>query len=303
MIGEVWVASGQSNMGMSVREIDEGDVLMARAEQNAIRIFYQANGMDAGQFPFTPDYDVQNGNWKTADSGANIADCSAIGYTFAYELYYRFITDGKEVPIAILNTQKGGAMIQSYLPRQAMLDNSAVRNYVISRGYDFLESAYNTKGSNNYQQPSALYNRKVAPLMNFNINGVIWYQGESDANYASNLQTLPMLMETWSQGFNKNDELLPFVFIQLAPFDGADYDLGPSTQLYTYHAFAEHRLAQPRRRANEPLSKQRDLDSHLRRQFEMECTGVAVRLSKPDSPGNEENHRRTRWQSRVYPVL
>jgi hypothetical protein len=209
-----------------------------------IRIFYQAEGLTAENYPYEPAFDVEAGYWIPADKGENIALCSAIGYTFAYELFYQFLAEGSEIPVAIINTQKGGSSIHSWLPREVMMASQPIRDFVLSKNYSFEETVFNTKGTSNYNQPSALFNKKVAPLFDFNINGVIWYQGENDPNYSPSIYSIPALMDSWSEGFNHNNELLPFVLVNLHPYDGTDPFIGESLKNYTTTAYALHRQAQ-----------------------------------------------------------
>jgi sialate O-acetylesterase len=244
LIGEVWIAGGQSNMAIKVSEMNEGSSTMAAASNNQIRIFFQEVGNDNGEYPTTPATDVRNGSWKTADLSSSIAECSAIGYSFATELFRLLKEERLSVPVAIINTAKGGSKIQSWLPRAAMLANAVFKNYVQGQGYTFDEEPYSSTDWTNYNRPSALYNTKIAPLFQFQIKGVLWYQGESDANYNATMIALPLLIDTWSAGFNQNDELLDFVFVQIAPYDGADPLLGESSQNYSFTTFPAHRQAQ-----------------------------------------------------------
>jgi sialate O-acetylesterase len=244
LVGEVWVTGGQSNMGLRVREMDGGQEAMASAAESYIRIFYQADSYESEAYPYDPDFDVRLGVWKTADSGSNVADCSAIGYTFALDLFYTFYARGQQIPIAVMNTAKGGSSMHSWLPREAVLDTPTVRDYVVAKGFSLSDAGWNQKGNQNYNQASALLNRRVAPLFNFNIKGVVWYQGENDPGYCPTIDSIPLLMKTWSEGFNRSDELLPFVLIQLHPYDGTDPFQGPSTANLSSPGYPGHRLAQ-----------------------------------------------------------
>ncbi len=85
-------------------------------------------------------------------------------------------------------------------------------------------------------RPTALYNAMIHPLIKLPIAGVIWYQGESNADRAYQYQTLfPMLINDWRDKFNIKN--LPFYFVQLANYMKAKPDPGPS-------AWAELREAQ-----------------------------------------------------------
>jgi sialate O-acetylesterase len=70
------------------------------------------------------------------------------------------------------------------------------------------------KGPNSF--PSQLYNAMVAPMINFSMKGVIWYQGEANTWEASRYQTLfPTLINDWRNKWHDN---FPFLWVQLANF-------------------------------------------------------------------------------------
>jgi sialate O-acetylesterase len=242
LIGEVWLTGGQSNMAMEVEEAEEGTRQLAEADQPLIRLFFQNTGDHNANYPYQPAADVIGGVWKTADSPDHIQDASAIAYAFARRLFRLLSEEGLECPIGIIQSAKGGSMIQSWLPRPALQASPAMVSYVASRGYDFNIVPYNPNDWENFQRPGALFNAKIAPLFPYGIRGVVWYQGESDAFYEPNLTAIPMLIDTWSAGFNPEGELLPFVMIQLHPYDGGDPMVSASTHWYS--GYAQHRQAQ-----------------------------------------------------------
>ena len=68
-----------------------------------------------------------------------------------------------------------------------------------------------------YYVPTTLYSGMIAPLVNLNFKGVVWYQGESNVErrneYAGLLTTM---IENWRTAFG--DEDLPFYIVELADF-------------------------------------------------------------------------------------
>ncbi|HEY5037689.1 MAG TPA: sialate O-acetylesterase, partial [bacterium] len=65
--------------------------------------------------------------------------------------------------------------------------------------------------------PSALYNGMIAPLTPLRIRGVIWYQGESNADRGAEYQKLlPALIQSWREVWNEGD--FPFLYLQLPNF-------------------------------------------------------------------------------------
>ena len=66
-------------------------------------------------------------------------------------------------------------------------------------------------------KPAGLYNAMIAPITNYNIKGVIWYQGEANANDPSNYkEVFSTMIRNWRQKWGQGD--FPFLFVQLANF-------------------------------------------------------------------------------------
>ena len=66
-------------------------------------------------------------------------------------------------------------------------------------------------------KPIGLYNAMIAPLLNYPIKGVIWYQGESNTGRPSEYRSLfATLIRDWRSRWNQGD--FPFLFVQLANF-------------------------------------------------------------------------------------
>jgi sialate O-acetylesterase len=66
-------------------------------------------------------------------------------------------------------------------------------------------------------QPTGLYNGMLAPLFNYRIKGVIWYQGESNAGKGREYRKLfPALIANWREKWNEGD--FPFLYVQLPNF-------------------------------------------------------------------------------------
>jgi len=83
----------------------------------------------------------------------------------------------------------------------------------ISANVNFFENGF----------PTILYNAMVAPVLDYSIKGVLWYQGENSADAANcyNYQYyLPALIKEWRNDFNK--DTLPFILIQLANYGAYD---------------------------------------------------------------------------------
>jgi len=85
--------------------------------------------------------------------------------------------------------------------------------------------------------PSLLFNAMIHPLIPFGMRGVLWYQGEANADRAYQYRiAFPLMITDWRQHWGEGD--FPFYFVQLASFNSAN---GTSAQ---GSAWAELREAQ-----------------------------------------------------------
>jgi sialate O-acetylesterase len=71
-------------------------------------------------------------------------------------------------------------------------------------------------------EPTGLYNTMVAPLINYRIKGILWYQGESNTNKPTDYQQLlPALINDWRDKWQQGP--IPFIFVQLPNFMEVKY--------------------------------------------------------------------------------
>ncbi|MHB9023138.1 MAG: sialate O-acetylesterase [Armatimonadota bacterium] len=76
-------------------------------------------------------------------------------------------------------------------------------------------------GPNNAGTPSSLYNGMIVPLIPYGIAGAIWYQGESNADRATEYRTLfSTMIRDWRARWGQGE--FPFLFVQLANFMGVN---------------------------------------------------------------------------------
>ena len=204
LIGEVWLASGQSNMQFALRYANHADQEIARATSSTLRFFSTPRLM-----ALDPQPEV-NAHWVTC-SPATADEFSAVAYFFARELQRRL-----GVPVGILQAAYGGSMIQPYMDR-ATLDSDPSLAPEIA----FLERARKdpkllTAGGSP-TVPTCTYNTMIHPLVPYRLRGVLWYQGEANTGEAYRYRTLfPAFITGWRRLWNEGD--FPFLFVQLAGF-------------------------------------------------------------------------------------
>lgn len=108
LVGEVWVASGQSNMEWNVNNSDNPEEERANANHPGLRM-WTARRTVAGE----PQRDVP-GQWKVC-TPQNVGAFSAVGYYFARELYTRL-----DIPVGILHTSWGGTPSEAWTSREKL---------------------------------------------------------------------------------------------------------------------------------------------------------------------------------------
>ena len=229
LVGEVWFASGQSNMecpiwGNSTRYRDmKGGLMTTMTHLPCVRYVKSQRKwsetpveLSARWCKFTPENLQLFHRVNTQLAGANTGvSLSAVAFYYARELYLAL-----DVPIGILDASWGGTNIDSWTPRSGYdgCDESikATAEYQIKK--DWKAEYKNGPISGPNQQPTVLYNGMVAAYAPMAMRGFIWYQGCHNGGepqlYCAKLHAL---YEGWRRDFaNPN---LKFYLVQLAPFN------------------------------------------------------------------------------------
>lgn len=114
LVGDVWLASGQSNMEWPLSQSDGAQVEIARADDPLIRHFKIPTSWSE-----KPETRLAGGQWRAA-SPQTVGEFSAVGYYFAREL--RAATG---VPIGIINSSWGGSSIEAWMGADMLGMNTA----------------------------------------------------------------------------------------------------------------------------------------------------------------------------------
>jgi sialate O-acetylesterase len=114
----------------------------------------------------------------------------------------------------------GGEPIQISAPGAQPISLEGTWRFLIEKGSHFAAGFHQPPmplGPGNPAVPASLWNGMVACLPPFGVRGVIWYQGESNADRAYQYRRLfPALIKGWRQQFGQGD--IPFYFVQLANY-------------------------------------------------------------------------------------
>lgn len=205
LVGEVWLASGQSNMQMPLKGFPGcctlggyDEIASASDEAGKVRFF---------TVPLTQSYtplDTVAASW-TVPSPETSPDYSALAWHFAKRM-----TDVLNVPVGIVSAAYGGAKVESWTPRD-----------MLEKYPDVSLDPKDIEPMVHYHRPMLMYNAMFNPIKNYTYNGIIWYQGCSNvATYKTYAERLAAMVERWRNDIAIGD--IPFYAVEIAPYEYGD---------------------------------------------------------------------------------
>jgi sialate O-acetylesterase len=218
LIGEVWLASGQSNMGFQLRGCSNGPEVVKQTNLPTVRFLRVP-----GRAERTPLDTISPPAWRPA-TPQYAGDFSGVAFFFA-----RHLQDRLHVPVGIIQSAYGGTPAEAWTSsaalatvpqfKQAMEDDLAKLAAIDA---DPTKAADPKRFSLPFAAAGGLSNAMIQPLVPSTIRGVIWYQGESNAFRAEQYaRLLPLMIADWRARFGQGD--FPFYLVQLANY----YDPAP----------------------------------------------------------------------------
>jgi sialate O-acetylesterase len=239
LVGEVWLCSGQSNMGMNLAGADDSDLEIMSAKHPNLRIISVPQvGTQEPQKNF-------DGQWEgiTPDNAGNF---SAVGYLFGRQIHQVL-----DVPVGLIDNAWGGSACEAWIRRDLLEKTAVAKPYV--EQWKKTEAEYDpTKAMAEYEvrmakwkekakklraekkgiprpprkprnpltgqhRPANLYNGVLKPIIGYGIKGAIWYQGESNSARAKAYRTVfPLMIQNWRDEWKQGD--FSFYWVQLADF-------------------------------------------------------------------------------------
>lgn len=230
-IGEVWLASGQSNMDFKLSKSLHGRSVIKDSLNSNIFLFSMDGKAPPSNHVFSLE-DLTNcnaSNYFQPSGWSNKPDAvmknfSAIAYSFAYNLQKEL-----KVPVGIVCNAVGGSTTQSWISREAMETthqtisllndthlNPLVQPWVSNRKAINLSKMmdFGVKARHPFD-PTMLFDAGIAPIKDFPIKGVIWYQGESNAErHELHSKLFKMMVTDWRDKWN--NPRLSFNYVQLS---------------------------------------------------------------------------------------
>lgn len=245
VVGDIWLLIGQSNMEFELQAEAHYQMEKNNLDHPLLRFY---NPSFAGKYIFnrhfkdsvlnrlTPELFYTAVDWKVSDA-TSAPSISAVGYYFA-----RRILATEKVPIGLIHLAIGGAPIETFISKQAFkehpefylkakgnwLYNDALADWVRERGRQNVGKRFiyaDCNGPNHAYKPGFAFKSGVQPLKGFPIKGVLWYQGESNAQEMDRVMeynALQKLMVAEYRELWKQPEL-PFYYAQLSSIDTLQY--------------------------------------------------------------------------------
>jgi sialate O-acetylesterase len=235
MLGEVWLAGGQSNMAMALRSTKDAGEHLPANRNSQLRLL---------RIPVTEFGAIRREGvgWQQFDRDS-VKNFSAVAYFFAVELQKRL-----GVPVGIIGSYRGATwnenwmtpesikcepalkyLFDRYEEEYARFENEAayerayqeylleLREWRAKGGWSHGMVPFAPLGPKAYQRPSGLYNCMIRPLQPYSIKGCIWYQGEGNSSRHKEFRTLfPAFVDGWRKTWENPD--MPFYFVQLPAY-------------------------------------------------------------------------------------
>lgn len=198
LIGDIYLAAGQSNMALTLGEVGETDIV----EPQGVRYFREPHFPDDKLVPY-----LDARGWEKC-TRENAGGFSAVAYYFAVKL-----NSETGIPVGIVSCNIGASTVDAWTSPEVVRE-ADYRKLLEIRHNDYFDYPFN--------QNCWLYENKLRHLIPFAFSGVLWYQGESDRRLEEAMnydKLLSALIDDWRGHWN--DEM-PFYCVQLMPHNEGD---------------------------------------------------------------------------------
>ena len=251
-IGEVFLAGGQSNMELELRNADEGPEIIRQYDDPLLRFFNVPKQSVKGP---AQQKAIEETRWQAVSPGTGEAN-SAVAYFFAAKLRERM----PEIPVGIIGCYWGGTSVTCWMEEDVLRTEPEGVRYL--EEYEALTAGKSMEtwqeeenlfqetfgawcskvdeykqshpgapwadieaacgfvpwdppaGPGSPYRPAGLAVTMVREIVPVTLTGILFYQGEEDTGKTDHYDTLlTLLIRTWRKLFR--DEALPFLFVQL----------------------------------------------------------------------------------------
>ena len=220
VFGELWLASGQSNMQYPLGQAKGGyeDWVNGKKHSKWLRVLmvppYMNSYTQIGFVPDEPLEDIAGAEWINGED-EQLYNMSAVAFYFASEMLEEL-----DMPVGILNAALGGSSIASWISREKIDSEPQFKEKLYSYGAYKESKDWKAENQNVYADVGANYNHKIEALGNFRPAGMIWYQGESDIGYSEEYysEAMDIMQNLYTEVFCYENGYLPLIYTNLAEY-------------------------------------------------------------------------------------
>ncbi|MCH5232723.1 MAG: sialate O-acetylesterase [Muribaculaceae bacterium] len=227
-VGEVWIASGQSNMEFRLKNASSFKDDKENLNDPLLRLFDMKPVAYTDNLEWTTEQKVLTDKlqhylptkWRVSNE-ETAPEFSAVAWYFG-----RMLRDSLNVPVGIISNAIGGSPAESWVDIET-LEHNIPEIFLNFRQNDYLQPWVQKRIGENTgtdeagllhrhpYEPSYLFAAGIRPLGSFPVAGTIWYQGESNAHNIEIHEVLfPLLVQSWRENWEDDD--MPFIFTQLS---------------------------------------------------------------------------------------
>ncbi|HIG87127.1 MAG TPA: sialate O-acetylesterase [Planctomycetes bacterium] len=241
LVGDVWICAGQSNMEFPLSRDQDGPEALTGSAPMGIRVFQARYPTQNAGLKWSPRTvsslaadSFMQGKWTRCSPEA-LGSLSAVGYYFGHALWEQL-----EIPIGLVDLAAGGTPTEAWISPDALasqpqtseliqrrdwLKNPLLGEWCRQRAALNLENALaagldipgDQLGCNHPFKPGFMWRAALHPIRNSAVRGILWYQGESNAESPSRVDQhaslFPLLVQDTRNTFGQAH--LPFLFVQL----------------------------------------------------------------------------------------
>ncbi len=246
LIGDVWLLLGQSNMEWPMSGEMHFEEEFKNANTNQLRFY---NPKYVGKNIYGQAYNqiqrkklttgelFYDENWEVSDTSSFTA-MSAVGYYFGKK-----IINEKGIPVGLINLSIGGAPLETFIALETLkesekfsnkteagwLSNEHLPDWIRERGRENIngqQTGNSLSGPNHAYKPGFAFSTGIEPILKMPIKGILWYQGESNAQERARVEEYPELQKLMIKDYRKrwHNPDLPFYWVQLSSIDTTNYD-------------------------------------------------------------------------------
>ena len=249
LVGDVWFASGQSNMEMPLRGfpgsavVNNADEEIRNANHSDIRLFLVEH--KTSDYPLN---DFAGRETWTECTSKTAAEFSAVAYFFG-----RHIAEDQHVPIGLIDSTWGGTPAEAWMSLDGISADAGLmpvfsertRMENIQADLPEIQAAEKREDAEARAAhrplpvlswhpnpvcwgPTKLYNGMIAPAVGFAMRGVIWYQGETNSaveRAAMYEKIFPAMIRDWRAHWQQG--AFPFLYVQISSYKSNETEIWP----------------------------------------------------------------------------